>query len=138
MMELLEANVVDCLEYRILALAGEIDYSVKDRLLARIVDLLDRGPTPLVIDMTGVKFCDSTGLTVAVNAKRHAAACGCLLAFCGLGNRVANVFRVTGLDKFVAVYPTLSEAARALTASDQLRNEWEARKHKEGRSLRSR
>jgi hypothetical protein len=51
MMELLEANVVDCLEYRILALAGEIDYSVKDRLLARIVDLLDRGPTPLVIDI---------------------------------------------------------------------------------------
>lgn len=114
-MELLEASVVDCLEYRILVLAGEIDASVKDELLARITDLIDHDRTPLLIDMTGVKFCDSSGLTVAVRARRHAAASGNRLAFCGLTSRVGEVFRITGMDRFVAVYPTLADAAQAIT-----------------------
>lgn len=116
-MELLEANVVDCLEYRILALAGEIDVSVKDKLLGRIIGLLDSSGTPLLIDMTGVKFCDSTGVAIAVAAKRHATEYGRMLAFCGLSDRVSKVFQVTGMDQFVAVYPNLTEASRALTGS---------------------
>ena len=113
-MELLEASVVDCLDYRILVLAGELDASVKDELLAQIIDLIDRGRTPLLIDMTGVKFCDSTGLAVAISARRHAAAAGGRLAFFGLSERVADVFRVTGVDRLLAVHPTLAVAAQAV------------------------
>jgi anti-sigma B factor antagonist len=120
LMELLEASVVDCLEYRILALSGEIDASVRDELLARIIDLIDQGRTPLLIDMAGVKFCDSTGLTVAISARRHAAASGGHVAFCGLSKRVGEVFRVTGVDRFVAVYPTLAAATQAVTGPDRL------------------
>ncbi len=114
-MERLEASAVDCLEYRVLALGGEIDAGVRDKLLARIIDLIDHDRTPLLIDMTDVTFCDSTGLTVVVRARRHAAASGSRLAFCGLSERVDKVFRVTGMDRFVAVYPTLAAAARAMT-----------------------
>jgi anti-sigma B factor antagonist len=113
-MELLEASVVDCLDYRILVLAGEIDASVKDELLAQIIDLIDQGRTPLLIDMTGVTFCDSTGLTVAIFARRRAAAAGGRLAFSGLNERVADVFQVTGVDRLVAVHPTLAAAAQAV------------------------
>jgi anti-sigma B factor antagonist len=114
-MKLLKANVVDCLAYRILVLAGEIDLSVGDTLRAQILDLLQVGGVPLLIDMTGVRFCDSTGLNVAVDAKRHADECGCALVFFGLSERVEKVFRVTGLDRLIATYPTLPEAAQALT-----------------------
>ncbi|HEU5157886.1 MAG TPA: STAS domain-containing protein [Streptosporangiaceae bacterium] len=115
MRKLLEANVVDCLEYRILVLVGEIDLSVGEWLLARIVGLLRSGDVPLLIDMTGVRFCDSTGLNVAVDAKRHADACGCPMAFFGLSERVEKLFRITGLDRLIATYPTLLEAAGAVT-----------------------
>jgi anti-sigma B factor antagonist len=114
-MELLEASVVDRLDYRVLVLAGEIDASVKDELLNQIIDLIDRERTPLLIDMTGVRFCDSSGVTVAISARRHAAASGRRLAFCGLNPRVGEVFRVTGIDRFIAVYPTLTAAAQAVT-----------------------
>jgi anti-anti-sigma factor len=116
MRKLLEANVVDCLEYRILVLVGEIDLSVGDELLAQITGLLRGGEVPLLIDMTGVRFCDSTGLNVAVEVKRHADATGCVIAFFGLSERVANLFRITGVDRLVATYPTLHEAAAAVTA----------------------
>jgi anti-sigma B factor antagonist len=116
MRKLLEANVVDCLEYRILVLVGEIDLSVGESLLAKIVGLLRSGEVPLLIDMTGVRFCDSTGLNVAVDAKRQADACGCSMVFFGLSERVDKLFRITGLDRLIATYPTLREAADAVTA----------------------
>jgi anti-sigma B factor antagonist len=116
-MKLLEAGVVDRPEYRILVLEGEIDASVKDQLQAQIIDLIDQRRTPLLVDMTGVKFCDSTGLTVAISARRHAAASGSRLAFCGMSKRVGEVFRVTGVDRFVAVYPTLAAATLAVTST---------------------
>jgi anti-sigma B factor antagonist len=115
MRKLLEANVVDCLEYRILVLVGEIDLSVGEGLLTQITGLLGGGDVPLLIDMTGVRFCDSTGLNVAVEAKRHAATTGCVLAYFGLSERVEKLFRITGLDRLIATYPTLQEAAAAVT-----------------------
>ncbi len=115
MRKILDANVVDCLEYRILVLVGEIDVSVGDTLRTQITDLLSDGAAPLLIDMAGVRFCDSTGLNIAVDAKRHADACGCALAFFGLSERVEKLFRVTGLDQYIAHYPTLAEAASAVT-----------------------
>jgi anti-sigma B factor antagonist len=116
-MELLEASVVDCLEYRILTLAGEIDASVRDLLLAQIIDLIDHCRVPLLIDMTGVRYCDSAGLTVAVCARRHAVAAGGTLAIYGLSERVGMVFHVTGMDQFIDTYATLADAARALTTT---------------------
>jgi anti-sigma B factor antagonist len=115
MRKLLEANVVDCLEYRILVLVGEIDLSVGEWLLAKIVGLLRGGDVPLLIDMTGVRFCDSTGLNVAVDAKRHADACGCTLMFFGLSERVEKLFQITAIDRLIQTYPTLGEAAAAVT-----------------------
>src|ERR687895_2671110 len=115
MRKLLETNVVDCLAYRILVLVGEIDLSVGDELRTRIIGLLPGNGVPLLVDMTGVRFCDSTGLNVAVDAKRHADACGCALVFFGLSERVEKLFRVTAIDRLVRTYPTLNEAAAAVT-----------------------
>jgi anti-anti-sigma factor len=100
-MELLEASVVDCQEYRVLAPGGEMDAAVGDTLPAQVVDLIDRGRTPLLIDITDVRFCDSTGGR---------------LAFCGPQRTGGQGFRVTGMDRFVAVYLTLADAVRALTS----------------------
>lgn len=115
----LETNLVDCLDCRILILAGEIDVHTGPRLRSRIFDLLDENTSPLLIDMTGVAFCDSAGLAVAAAAQRHARERGCPLALVGLSARVNRVFQVTGLDRFVATYPTLADAARDLTESDR-------------------
>jgi anti-sigma B factor antagonist len=115
----LESNLVDCFDCRILILTGEIDVHTGPKLRAQVFELLDENTTPLLIDMTGVAFCDSAGLAVAAAAQRHARLRGCPLALVGLSDRVNRVFEVTGLDRFVATYPTLADAARDLTDSDQ-------------------
>jgi anti-sigma B factor antagonist len=114
----LESSLVDCFDCRILILTGEIDVHTGPNLRTQILELLDENTSPLLIDMTGVAFCDSAGLAVAAAAQRHARLRGCPLALVGLSARVNRVFEVTGLDRFVPTYPTLADAARDLNDSD--------------------
>jgi anti-sigma B factor antagonist len=115
----LETNMVDCLDCRILILVGDIDIETGPKLRAQIFELLDHGTSPLLVDMTGVGFCDSAALTVAAAVQRHATERGCPLAFVGLSDRANRVFRVTGLDQVVSTYPTLADAARDLALSEK-------------------
>jgi anti-sigma B factor antagonist len=113
----LQTSVVVRTDYRILALNGEIDAATGPALRARIFDMVDESPTPLLVDMTGVTFCDSTGLNIAAAVRRYASSKDCFVAFYGFNQRVRKVFRVSGLDLFVPTYATLADAADDLKHS---------------------
>lgn len=51
--------------------AGDIDISTSSRLRAELFELLADAPGAAVIDMTGVGFCDSSGISVLVQLNRH-------------------------------------------------------------------
>ncbi len=52
---------------------GDIDISTSPRLLAEIRALLAGGPSSVVLDLTRVGFCDSSGLSVLVQLNRQCA-----------------------------------------------------------------
>lgn len=56
--------------------AGDIDISTSSRLRTELFELLADAPGVAVIDMTGVGFCDSSGLSVLVQLNRHCAEAG--------------------------------------------------------------
>jgi anti-sigma B factor antagonist len=107
----LTTKVVRHLDYRVLMVAGEIDMYTAPRLGEQIFELIDEGTQPLVVDLAGVSFCDSTGLNLAAAARKHAACHGVVFACAGLNARVDRVFRMTGLHKLIPTYATLPEAA---------------------------
>jgi anti-anti-sigma factor len=107
----LQTDVVVGDDYRILVLNGEIDAATGPALRTLTLDLVEQSSLPLLVDMTGVTFCDSTGLNVAAAVRRHARAKDCHVAFFGFNQRVKKVFRVTGMDQFVPTYATLADAA---------------------------
>lgn len=56
-----------------LLVAGELDIGQAERLEAEIAEAAASGRT-LIVDLTGVTFCDSSGLAALLRAKRaHAA-----------------------------------------------------------------
>lgn len=55
---------------------GDIDISTSPRLLTEIRALLAGGVGLAVVDMTGVGFCDSSGLSVLVQLTRSCAESG--------------------------------------------------------------
>jgi anti-sigma B factor antagonist len=97
----------------VVSLAGELDLynasTVREALLACCAE----SPERLIVDLSGVKFIDSTALGVLIEARtRLANRKSFLLAAPGLETRRA--LEISGLDRHFAVHETV-EQARAAT-----------------------
>ena len=68
------------------------------------------GRAMVVVDMSRTRFCDSAGLNALVTADRRARADGGEIRLAAVGEAVARVVALTGVDRVVAVYASLEEA----------------------------
>ncbi|MET8123286.1 STAS domain-containing protein [Micromonospora sp. NPDC005189] len=98
-----------------LRLAGELDLSTAPDLTAAIDGLIAVGETRVLLDLTDLTFCDSTGMAVFVRGDNRAAADGGWLRLTGANGRVERVLQVTGLaevlhDKPESVDPAFRNA----------------------------
>jgi anti-sigma B factor antagonist len=92
-----------------MAVAGEIDLYTAPRLHGELVTALaGEAPVRLVIDMSGVEFCDSTGMNVLLAAHRRAQEQGGDLALAAPRATVRKILQVTGLE---TVFTVLDDAA---------------------------
>lgn len=107
----LTTAVVRHLDYRVLVLAGEIDMHTAPTLHDQLFALIEEDRRPLVVDLTGITFCDSAGVNIAAAARKYAVGHGVTLAVAGLQGRVEKIFRMTGMDRLIPIYSTLPEAA---------------------------
>jgi anti-sigma B factor antagonist len=79
-------------------LAGELDLSSAltfDEQLRRIEDEADE--RAVLLDLEGLKFMDSTGLRLIVNAHQRALKAGRRLAIVHASKTVRRIFRLTGM-----------------------------------------
>ncbi len=89
----------------ILALAGEIDLYTAPRLQSELATALaEREPARIVVDMSGVEFCDSTGMNVLLAAHRHATERGGDLTLAAPRAPVRKILQVTGLESVFTVH----------------------------------
>lgn len=98
----------------LLSVAGELDYHTAPRLRAGLDEVrLDEG-LALIIDLSGLSYCDSTGVSILVGAYHRAKAAGAALALAGMNSDITRVFRVIGLDQVFTSYDSVEAATRAL------------------------
>ena len=64
----------------------------------------------LVVDMSRTRFCDSAGLNALVGAARQARANGGEVRMVVVGGAVSRIVELTGVDRVIAIYPSLEEA----------------------------
>lgn len=97
---------------------GELDMSVAPRLRAEIDQALETSGAPnLVLDMTGVPFCDSVGLGVLVGALTRTKEAGGRLMLVVVPGMITHLLTITNLDRHFEVRGDLREALDALTPS---------------------
>lgn len=70
----------------------------------------------LIIDFTSVGYVDSAGIGALVGAYVNHSKDGRSLALVGVNDRVLNALKVTRVEQFFRVYPTLAEAQQAAQA----------------------
>jgi anti-sigma B factor antagonist len=86
--------------------AGEVDACTAPRLHAELEAQLQRRPPELVIDLSGIRFLGSSGLTVLVAAHRSAHDRDVALRLIATTRAVTGALRVTGLiDLFTVTGP---------------------------------
>lgn len=92
----------------VLALTGELDHDTADVLRDALAQRA--GPGRILVDCSGLRFCDSTGLNVLLRARLQALEAGGRLELAGLRPPVARMFEITGARTVFRVYEDVSEA----------------------------
>jgi anti-sigma B factor antagonist len=102
-------------ELQLLRLRGEFDLRAAPDLREAIVEALDAGGAsgPLLVDMAGLDFLDSTIISVLLAGVKRAKEAGRDLRLAGLAPQVARILGVTGIDSVLPSYATVEEAASA-------------------------
>ncbi|MEW9531613.1 STAS domain-containing protein [Microbispora sp. NPDC049125] len=93
-----------------IALNGSLDFSNAEELRADLESALSDDHRELVLDMTGVDFCDSTGIRVLLSVRTLLGVRGGAVTLTGLNTRLVRIFRVTGLIHAFTVCPGIAEA----------------------------
>jgi anti-sigma B factor antagonist len=98
--------------YVVVSLAGELDLYNAHEVREALLECCAEAPDRLVVDLSGVKFIDSTALGVLIEARtRLANRRGFLLAAPGLETRRA--LEISGLDRHFSVHDSLDAALAA-------------------------
>lgn len=87
----------------VLKLAGEIDMLTAARLSNAVNEVLGEGGVRIVLDMTGVTFCDSQGLGTLVVLSRKASHSQSVLLLTNVGEFLLRVLDITGLRSALTV-----------------------------------
>ncbi|WP_163509879.1 STAS domain-containing protein [Fodinicola acaciae] len=95
----------------VLRVSGDIDMFANDKLQTAINDALTGGPAAVILDLTGVTFLDSAGLSALITAQiRHPDTHVRVVAASAYTLRP---IQLTGLDQVLDIYPTLQAARQA-------------------------
>ena len=107
----------------VLVADGEIDLTSCRHLQEKLEQVRSTPAEAVVIDLTGVQFIDSTGLSVLVEGARDARNDGRAFGVVA-GGHLWELLRITGLDTVMEVHHSLDDALGAQKHDDPaLRND---------------
>jgi anti-anti-sigma factor len=96
----------------LITLRGEIDMRCSPTLRAALVEVVDRKPQWVIMDLSGVTYIDSSGVGTLVEFKRKLERTKGRIVLAGMQERVRSVFEITKLDRFFALAPSVAEARK--------------------------
>jgi anti-sigma B factor antagonist len=79
--------------------AGELDYASADQAYAYVQDAIDTHSGEVLLDVTGLGFCDAAGLGALARMSRYAGQAGSSLHLVAPPPRLMKVIRITGLQE---------------------------------------
>lgn len=98
--------------YTLVELVGEADVTNSDALRELLDAEVAKQPRTLVIDLSGLRFMDSSALHVILRANRTMDRQGGVVALACPRESVAKTLRLTAADQLIPVYQSVSEASR--------------------------
>ncbi|MFE9634039.1 STAS domain-containing protein [Streptomyces sp. NPDC006463] len=88
------------------SLAGELDLHTAGRVEPRLAELAGSGHRNLILDLSGLAFCDSAGIELFLRVHLRCRANGTRLQLCDVPPLVAKSIRVLGADRVLRLVVT--------------------------------
>ena len=83
---------------QVVSVTGELDIATAEQAYTFISDVIDAWPAPVRVDLSGLTFCDASGLSVLARIARHARQAGRQLRLTAARPSLLKIMRITGLD----------------------------------------
>jgi anti-anti-sigma factor len=91
----------------------KLDASVSPELKGEFLVLCGPQMKNLVVDLTDVEFCDSSGLSALLIAERKMRENGGMVKLVGLQKKVLSLIRISRLDRAFSIHDSLAKALRS-------------------------
>ncbi|MFD0692006.1 STAS domain-containing protein [Actinomadura fibrosa] len=96
----------------VLRIAGDLDFNTASGLREEVRRVpLDPGRL-LILDLTDLTFCDSSGISALIAARNRAVAAGAGIALAAVPPNTARILGIVGLDKVFPIHPDAATAAK--------------------------
>jgi anti-anti-sigma factor len=98
-------------------MAGELDHHSVAQLRESIESLTLKPGEQLVLNLSALTFCDSSGITAFIVARNKALQAEAGIALAGVPEHIERVLRIVGLDQVFPIHPDAQSAAAAWKSS---------------------
>ena len=100
----------------IVRMPAELDLTTSEGAVEQGCAAMARPVRLLLLDLTGLSFCDARGLSAFVRIANHADAAGCGFGLIAPRPPVRKILRISGLDSRMPVFATVDDAWALLMA----------------------
>jgi anti-sigma B factor antagonist len=97
--------------YTLIAVAGEADITNRDDLRGVLDAEAAQQPVTLILDLSGLRFMDSSALHVILQANRALDRQGGVMALVAPQEAVAKMLKLTTADRLIPVFASVADAA---------------------------
>jgi anti-anti-sigma factor len=94
----------------VVTVRGDLDLDSALVLTTTLDQVLDRDRPRIVVDLSGIEFCDSTGLSSFVIGHNRALSAGGWLRLAAPGDFLSRLLDTVGLTPRIGVYPSVADA----------------------------
>ena len=91
----------------------KLDASISPELKGEFLILCDGKTKNLILDLSDVEFCDSSGLSALLIAERKMREQGGAVRLVGLQKKVMSLIKISHLDRAFSIYDSLTKALKA-------------------------
>jgi anti-sigma B factor antagonist len=114
-MTVLDVQISDVGQYTLVTPLGELDVTTSDRFRDQLLGAVSAAASAVILDLSSLDFCDSSGMGVLVQAYKRAHERGIAFEVSGAHGRVATILDMTGLAQGLHLRADLTEAVRAIS-----------------------
>ena len=80
-------------------ISGELDITTAEKAVSYVRDAIDHHRGPVIVNLTGLRFCDARGLSALLRMANYAEKAGCPFMLASPSPPLVKLMRITGLDR---------------------------------------